>query len=128
MIDPEKFENVPFYSLCGEHLLDAVDRYGEIKEGSGEFADYLRFRLDGKVYTALEDSNDDYRSSMEKLFVSEEDMKNVFPPVKVLVRINNKGDILELVDIENGRIILEVGTDHSDDYYPCFVASWRPHD
>jgi hypothetical protein len=136
MIDAEKFEGVPFESLVGEHELDAVDEsteqvkawYGE----SHEDANCIRFRLDGKVYTAIEDPSDGYRSSMEKLFVSQDEMKNVFRPVKVLARIRTEAEyggsaeILQLLDVANGKVILEVGTDNSDDYYPSFVASWQP--
>lgn len=67
MIDIKKFENVPFESLVGIHKLDAVDRASEPREdewsGIGS-AQCLRFRLDGKVYVALEDPEDGYRSSM----------------------------------------------------------------
>lgn len=136
MIDSEKFENVPFESLVGEHLLDAVDESTEqVKKWYGdsfEDANCIRFRLDGKVYTGIEDPSDGYRSSLEKLFVSQDEMMNVFPPVKVLARIRDKADyggeaeILQLLDAANGRVILEVGTDNSDDYYPSFVSSWKP--
>jgi hypothetical protein len=137
MIDSEKVENVPFESLVGEHDLDAVDESTEqVKKWYGdtfEDANCIRFRLDGKVYTAIEDPSDGYRSSMEKLFVSEDhQMRNVFAPVRVLARLCDKGeygshaDLLQLLDVKNGKVILEVGTDNDDDYYPGFVASWKP--
>lgn len=138
MLDHEKFENIPFELLVGEHTLDAVDESTEQTKYWGDRlqdANCLRFRLDGKVYVALEDPDDGYRSAMEKLFVMDGDMKNVFPPVKVRARIckqtgeppwANAATILELVDVANGKVILKVGTDAEDDYYPCFVASWLP--
>lgn len=136
MIDSEKFENVPFESLVGEHELDAVDESTEqVKAYYGdtfEDANCIRFRLDGKVYTGIEDPSDGYRSSMEKLFASFDEMKNVFPPVKVLARIRTeyeyggKSEVLQLLDVKNGKVILEVGTDNEDDYYPSFVSSWKP--
>lgn len=137
-IDPEKFENVPFDSLVGEHTLDAVDESVEQIKGWGSWTDSancLRFRLDGKVYVALEDPDDGYRSAMRKLFILDGKMKNVFTPVRVIARVcketgrlpyRNSADLLQLVDIANGKVILEVGTDNTDDYYPCFVASWVP--
>lgn len=138
MIDYEKFEAVPFSSLVGEHTLDAVDRSNEQAKTYAdqlENAACLRFRLDGKVYVALEDPDDGYRSAMRKLFVLDSEMTNVFPPVKVLVRERNKAryegdaaDVLELIDAANGKVILAVGTEHTDDYYPCFVAEWNPQD
>ena len=136
MIDSEKLENVPFESLVGEHELDAVDESIEqVKKWYGdtfEDANCIRFRLDGKVYTAIEDPSDGYRSSMERLFVSEDSMRNVFSPVKVLARIRTEyeyggtSEVLQLLDMRNGQVILEVGTDNSDDYYPSFVAWWKP--
>jgi len=55
-------------------------------------------------------------------------MKNVFKRVKVLAILHagENADILELKDIETGKIVLEVGTDRSDDYYPSFVAYFMP--
>lgn len=136
MIETKNFENVPFESLVGEHLLDAVDESTEqVKSWFGESMENvncIRFRLDGVVYTAVEDPDDGYRSSMEKLFVSQDEMKNVFASVKVLARIDEKGEygdraeVLELLDLANGKVILRVGTENCDDYYPCFVASWKP--
>jgi hypothetical protein len=53
---------------------------------------------------------------------------NTFPAVRVLARMGSDGhygtcDILQLIDVANGMIILEVGTENSDDYYPSFVAN-----
>lgn len=136
MIDSEKFASVDFETLVGEHELDAVDESIEqVKRWYGdrfEDANCLRFRLDGTVYTAIEDPSDGYRSSMGKMFVSTDKMKNTFPSVKVLARIRTeyeyggKSEVLQLLDVKNGRVILEVGTDNTDDYYPSFVSSWKP--
>lgn len=133
MLDHEKFKSVPFESLIGEHTLDAVDTSTEqIKDWGTRLQDAncLRFRLNGKVYVALEDPDDGYRSAMEKLFVLEGEMKNVFPPVKVSARHRKSryedSDILEFVDVANEKVILAVGTDNTCDYYPCFVAEWSP--
>lgn len=127
--------SVELSSLVGEHILDAVDRDTEeiAREWRGtEHCEVIRFRLDGKVYTAVEDPDDGYRSSMDKIFVSDAPMKNVFAPCKVLARMDTEreyggtNDTLELLDCANGRVILRVGTDNSDDYYPWFVAEWLP--
>jgi hypothetical protein len=126
---------VTFDSLVGEHLLDAVDTFNEQRERYGSFEDCecIRFRLDGKVYTAVEDPSDGYRSSMETLFVSDAEMRNVFQPVRVLARLKGGSehdyqtdDTMELIDLVTGKVVLEVGTGNTDDYYPYFVASWQP--
>lgn len=121
--------------LVGKHSLDAVDFSNEkVKEWGDEFVDcqVMRFRLDGNVYTAVENPDDGYRSSMRGLAVGNDDMKNIFTPVEVIGRHRVKGyydqkdDILELIDTVSGEVVIEVGTENTDDYYPCFVASFNP--
>lgn len=120
-------------SLVGEHLLDGVDLSSEkIKESYGdgfEDCNIVKFRLDGVIYTAIEDPDDGYRSSMRSITVGGE-ISNSFPAVHILVRKKPDGDyvndVLEFVDVETGKIILEVGTDNTDDYYPCFVGYFSP--
>lgn len=57
---------------------------------------------------------------------------NRFPPVRVVGVYKRDGDwggacdILQLVDVVTGQVVLEVGTDNTDDYYPSFVADFRP--
>jgi len=54
----------------------------------------------------------------------------VFPGVEVVVRKKpndyGENDTLEFINSKNGEVVLEVGTDNSDDYYPCFVANFYP--
>lgn len=128
-------KNVSLDDLVGEHMLDAVDMLTERVKQYGdhyEDASLIRFRLDNVVYTAIEDPSDGYRSSMDRLYASpSEPMRNVFPPVKVVGRKRaddtwSKNDTLELFDPETGKIIVEVGTDNTDDYYPSFVSSFHP--
>lgn len=127
-------QTVELDSLVGEHVLTGVDLSTDRVKTYGEHfedANVIRFRLDGKVYTAVEDPNDGYRSSMDRLFVEDCPIKNEFAPVRVLAK--KKGnekwaviDTIELVDLVTGKVVLEVGTDNSDDYYPCFVAAFWP--
>lgn len=122
--------------LVGEHKLSGVDMSNEsVKREWGddfEQCEIIRFRLDDVIYMAIEDPSDGYRSSMREIKVSDGEMKNVFAPVKVLCRIRTKGeyggtdDTLEIIDMENGLVILEVGTDNCDDYYPMWVGAWHP--
>jgi len=136
-MDTKRGTEVAFSSLVGEHLLDGVDMSSEqvSRWGSSyENASVIRFRLDGMVYTAVEDPSDGYRSSMDRLYVADDEMRNVFAPVKVLVRQVDHGrygsasDLLEMIDCANGKTILRVGTENCDDYYPSFVADWNPQD
>lgn len=127
--------NIDMDSLVGEHVLDGVDTFSEsIKQYGNQFEDcsIIRFRLDGIIYTATEDPSDGYRSSLGTLFVSaSEPMKNVFPAIRVLARKKKNdrycvNDTLELVDLVTDKVVLEVGTDHTDDYYPSFVGAFWP--
>lgn len=120
--------------LVGLHVLAGVD-YGTEKDASqyGE-SNTVSFILDGKCYTAIEYPEDGYRSMMKKIIVDEDwkRVKNIFPhPVIVLARMRQNEhrtdcDILELVDAINGKIVLSVGTDYSDDYYPTFIYEFAP--
>ena len=130
-----EIQTVELVSLVGEHLLDAVDFSNEqVKTWGDEFepCQVMRFRLNGKCYTATEDPDDGYRSSMKDLVVSDcVEMKNVFAPVRVIGRHRTAGsygaeDVLELIDAKTGKTVIEVGTDNSDDYYPGFVANFNP--
>lgn len=125
--------------LVGEHLLDSVDFSNEqVKTWGDEFeaCQVMRFRLDGKVYTATEDPDDGYRSSMSQITVGDWWMTNVFTPVRVVGRhrtvyeYGGSSDVLELVDVGTGKTVIEVGTDNDndndDDYYPSFVANFDP--
>lgn len=121
--------------LIGEHILDAVDmRQAAVTNWGGEqsMANAIAFRLDGIAYVAMEDENDGYRSAMREIVVTDEPMKNVFLPLPVVGRHRTEGaysgkdDVLELIDTKTGQIVLEVGTDNVDDYYPGFVASFHP--
>ena len=114
--------------LVGEHILDAVDFSDEFGMSQA-----MRFRLDGKVYTVVEDPGDGYRSSMKEISVGDEGMTNTFQPVQVIglhhsvYECGGSSDILELIDAETGETIIEVGTDNeTNNYYPIFVASFHP--
>jgi hypothetical protein len=132
MSNPE----VTLDSLVGEHVLDAVDTFTEsVKQTYGDYfenCEFIRFRLDGKVYTAIEDPSDGYRSSLGSLIVSPDgEMRNVFPPCRVVGKMKENdaysiNETLQLIDAVTGEIVLEVGTDNTDDYYPSFVGSFWP--
>lgn len=88
--------------------------------------------MDGKTYEAIENPDDSHRSRLEGLQLAEDKtVKNTFDPVRVLARHRTSGeystddDILELVSIESGKVILEVGTRDTSDYYPYCVMSFN---
>lgn len=125
-------------SLVGKHLLSGVD---EVNRKINTYGDYfedcqcINFVLDGITYTAIEDPSDGYRSSLGDLLISDEKVSNNFEPVEVEVTYREKTEdndwstdceILDFTDTKNGKKVLEIGTDNTDDYYPSFVACFTP--
>lgn len=127
-------KEVELKDLVGLHKLTGVDFETEkIKDYCGNFEDaqVIRFCLDGKTYVATEDPSDGYRSCMSSLEVVNEKPKNTFEKVSVFGIMKtqshyNKCEIIQFYDVKTAQIVLEVGTDNSDDYYPSFIAHWAP--
>ena len=109
-------------SLVGEHLFSGSDC-----EGPDCAANVIRFVLDGRIYMAVEDENDGYRSALGTLAVVDDPpVTNSFEPIRVVVRMAtwSGDDYIEVIDVANGKTVLEVGTDEADDYYPSFIATF----
>jgi hypothetical protein len=134
--------------LVGMHVLDAV---GEAVGGYGDDAGtaralYVRLdgkvyvRLDGKVYHFMEDTRDGYRSCLYHSIpvLDADDVPLVpFPPMIVEARMRpapgignglypDGVDVLYLVNERTGLVVLEIGTENTDDYYPSFISHWVP--
>lgn len=118
--------------LVGVHQLRGVER-GVINMnsdiwGRNELCNYISFCLDNTHYVCTEDPDDGYRSCMKNIEITNGPCKIFIPDTKVLCRMSDDEDedILEMLDISNGKLVLRVGTDHNDDYYPCYIAEWIP--
>lgn len=118
--------SISLEDLVGSHLLTAVSP--DSRESTYRAADSIAFTLDGQTYLATEDADDGYRSSMESIRKVDYTIPNLPVAVKILARMSesNSEDILELLNAETGKVILRVGTDNVDDYYPCWVAEYNP--
>ena len=120
--------------LVGIHELSGVDTTTEkVKQYSDTYEDagVIRFVLDGKTYKAIEDPGDGYRSYCRELEVCDEVVSNNFSPQKVMAKMKDNdtysvNDTIQFVDVVTGKVVLEVGTDNADDYYPYCVMSWSP--
>ena len=119
----------------GKYQLQGVDEFtGTVKTWVDCFEDCnaIRFKLDGVVYVATEDPDDGYRSYLGELKIDEVDTKNPFSGVEVLAsyrdinKYNESSEIIDFIDTTTGEVVLSVGTDNSDDYYPCFVSYFNP--
>jgi len=131
----DESRTVSIESLTGGHFFSGCDTVNRMVKRyewqDAENCQVINFILDGTTYTAIEDPSDGYRSSMDKLFVSNEKVENNFAPVQVVgIYVSrshyNAADIIRFYDVKNGKLVLEVGTDNSDDYYPSFVGSFNP--
>jgi hypothetical protein len=121
--------------FVGLHKLSGVDTSSEsVKEEWGDsFQDcqVINFILDWKTYAAIEDPQDGYRSSMREIKLSKVVVKNKFPATKVMGIMRgktnyNEHDIIDFYDVKTGKIVLSIGTEDVDDYYPMFVAFFDP--
>jgi uncharacterized protein YdcH (DUF465 family) len=119
--------------LLGKHTLTGVGEwqteYKELWETIKARA--FSFELDNIIYTAIENPDDGYRSMLEELKKGEGKIKTKIPPTEVVCKMKpncdfEENEILQMVDTKNGKRILEVGTGNTNDYYPYFVAGWRP--
>jgi hypothetical protein len=130
----KRMKTVDIKTLAGLHTLSGVETgfMDDEKEYEGMVScNYISFILDGKKYTAVEDPEDGYRSCMDKLIAGKGKVKTTFPDTQVLVVSAKDGyttsaSLLWFYAVGSAKIVLEIGTDHSDDYYPRFVAAFHP--
>ena len=86
--------------------------------------------IDGKNYLCYEDPDDGYRSHSE-FKETEQECTNTFPPQRVMIKKydeennydKNHGIKIYSPDFE---LILHVGTQNYDDWYPMAVWEWHP--
>ena len=128
-----KETEITLKDLTGKHFLSGVG-FDAVPDPEGyEDANIIDFIIDDKIISAIEDYNDSYRSCMQKLVVNRSgaDIKNKFNPVEVVGTFREDSndeinDVIDFTDTNNGKIILSVGTENTDDYYPLFVSAWIP--
>lgn len=135
-------KSVSFESLLGEHRLMGVAMVTRPVSDPEDSGNGIAFNLDNIAYVCWEDSNDGYRSSMGALMqVPVEDIRMLSQVagqfgkgIPVLARMmpndpgtwDGKNDVLEFVDTRNSEVILRVGTENTDDYYPSAIMNWLP--
>ena len=127
-------KTIKLEKLVGLHTLSGVET-GYIKDRPYEWSDlqdcnYISFILDGKKYTAVEDPSDGYRSSLSYLQVGRGKIKNTFPDTQVFVimghNVGYANELAKFYETETAKLVLAVGTDNADDYYPFFVGHFYP--
>lgn len=114
----------------GWHNLEGICTYSG-KDQYNEDIDGYILRVDGKNYLAYEDPSDGYRSYSEFL-ETELPCTTIFPPQRVSVLNYDVEDELggynHGVKFFNakGDLILHIGTENYDDYYPTARSEWHP--
>lgn len=91
--------------------------------------DNFHFKIGKLVFEAKENPSDGYRSYLESV-VSAENINLIFydqhlAMVKLVSYDNGEFQGHALVD-KDGHEWLKIGTDSSDDYYPCFIFTYQP--
>ena len=96
------------------------------------------FKVDRIIFKVLEDPDDGYRSHLGVIEYGEQSNSIFFRKPLAKVRIETyegrphsdwgsaSDQGYQLVDIEDGHVWLEFGTDNTDDYYPYFVFRHKP--
>ena len=110
-----------------------LHEYGGVELGTNpeNDAEYVIFMLDGNCYKIEEDPDDGWRSYAKDVeeYHGEMSRRCILPyPIKVICCMddNPENTILKFMDAENGRVFLSIGTEHSDDWYPCCRFEYHP--
>ncbi len=126
--------------LVGIHLMTGIET-GTVKIKSWwskeeDDCNYVKFRLDGVTYMAVEDPDDGYRSCCRELEIVDGECRTSLPGIIVECKMRDdvhddiwgteENDILEFYDIDNKQMFMAVGTGNTTDYYPYFVFEYIP--
>jgi hypothetical protein len=121
--------------LVGKRTLNCVP-ITDVRHPFDADANGIAFTLDGNTYMVFEDGDDGYRSRASKMLAFEGwpfemggRVERCALEVDCSWRSASGGqtdEILEVRVARTGDLVLEVGTENTDDYYPCFIARWTP--
>jgi len=123
--------------LYGTRLLNAIRT--DVRHPFNTDANGVAIELDDMTVFVFEDPSDGYRSSATEPMIVKAPLYSFgcdpeYVRAPVLVRAwtkseyGNTADGAEFIDTRNGKTILRIGTDNSDDYYPSYTCDWRPQD
>lgn len=121
----------------GYHYLTGIGETWIHDDYSDEDMHGIIVQIDGENYVAYEDPDDGYRS-YGRFHKTDIAPKTIFPRQRVYIFTEEidtydeddfpvRLSILRIHRYGYGReIILEIGTDHSDTYYPVAIFHWHP--
>lgn len=133
--DMRRGKTMDFNDLIGAHVLSGIETgKRDVERHFGkEECNFVKITLDGVTYLATENTDDGYRSYMDELQIVEERCKFALPDIKVVCTRRSGGswdvcgyDVLDFIDIETGKKILAIGTDHTESYYPMCIMEYHP--
>lgn len=119
----------------GTYTLSGITEFSHEDEWSGNTIEGILIILNDVVYEMFYDPDDGYRSfgRFVKSSIPTSEVRFKFPPQLVELRnVENKYGFetdykgIQIFDAKNGKIVLEVGTDYLDPYYPCGNFSYKP--
>lgn len=122
-------------NFLGEHVLTGCQFGTATITNPWETVDAntLDFTLDGRTFSVIENPEDGYRSSMDEIVENRSDLviTNTFPPCRVLGVFRSDSPymanhVIDFYDSLTGKLVMSIGTENTNDYYPCFVAYFNP--
>lgn len=121
--------------LCGSHIFSGVEmtteKHHSLYQGEETDRDVCLFTFDGITYKATEDPDDGYRSYCNDIEMADRAPMYQFPGVQVVCHMmedsfESKNNVLVVRDALNGKVILEIGTMNTNDYYPYCHFVYSP--
>jgi hypothetical protein len=135
-------KDIPYWEQVFTHFASlensVVDYYGA--DGASH-----EFKVDDIIFRVLEDPDDGYRSHLGVIEYGEQSNAIFFRSPVAKVRIESferaptaekegleidyestAGSGYRFIDVEDGHVWLEFGTNNTDDYYPYFVFKHSP--
>jgi hypothetical protein len=126
---------VTLESFIGLRTLRAIGQAMITSEGyPHDTVQQIVIDVDGILYEFTEGSNDGLRSSLGSLRsvrTTPHRMAVIDPPLVVHFHHRARGDrdgadCIYAINERTGLVVLDIGTDNIDDYYPSFIFSWDP--
>lgn len=122
----------------GRHMLSGVGDTTIENYRGYEDTEVTLFCIDGETWGMYIDPDDGYRSYSSVLLYPEERCQTMFEPQPVDISFNHTEfseydggtmyirDIMTIKDAINGKVIVEIGTDSYDSYYPTGFFHYYP--
>lgn len=118
----------------GKHKFSGIEPYSRSSDYGDGYEGYYII-IDNTIYAFEIDPDDGWRS-YGNLYIPENvlvnDIKNRFPAQEVVItqhhREHTDGNkqFYTITDVKTGKVILEIGNDYTDSYYPTAICHYYP--